>query len=93
MWHVDVTTRSSIVREFTTVANDVGDRPIIKAPTPAARLHTLATYLDLPWGFGRRCGRRLCRVGPCREARELVLVRATESVVSLIMDVPWTISW
>ena len=51
MWHVDVTGRPSIVREFTTVASDVGDRSIIKAPTPAARLRTLATYLDLPWAW------------------------------------------
>jgi transcriptional regulator with XRE-family HTH domain len=49
MWHVDVTGRSSVVRELSDVAGDVADRSIIKAATPAARLRLLAAYLDLPW--------------------------------------------
>ncbi|MFD9487725.1 helix-turn-helix domain-containing protein [Streptomyces sp. NPDC059991] len=56
MWHVDVTGRSSIVREFTNAAGDVGAESIIKAPTAAGRLRALANYLDLPWGWLiRRC--------------------------------------
>ena len=51
MWHVDVTGRSSIVREFTTVANDVADQSTLEAPTPQTRLRALATYLDLPWAW------------------------------------------
>lgn len=51
MWHVDVTGRSSIVREFTNAAGDVATDSIIEAPTAAQRLRELAQYLDLPWGW------------------------------------------
>jgi D-serine deaminase-like pyridoxal phosphate-dependent protein len=51
MWHVDITGRSSIVREFTNVADDVGAHSVIDAPTAAARLRALANYLDLPWAW------------------------------------------
>jgi hypothetical protein len=51
MWHVDITGRSSIVREFTNVADDVGAHSLIDAPTAASRLRALANYLDLPWAW------------------------------------------
>ena len=51
MWHVDVTDRSSIVREFTSVALDVGDTSTISGPTSQDRLRALASYLDLPWSW------------------------------------------
>lgn len=51
MWHVDVTGRSSIVREFTNAAGDVATDSIIEAPTAGQRLRELAQYLDLPWGW------------------------------------------
>ncbi|MFF3320751.1 helix-turn-helix domain-containing protein [Streptomyces sp. NPDC002889] len=57
MWHVDVTGRSSIVREFTNAAGDVAADSIIKAPTADQRLRALAHYLDLPWTWLiQRCG-------------------------------------
>ncbi|MFD4144363.1 helix-turn-helix domain-containing protein [Streptomyces sp. NPDC058572] len=57
MWHVDVTGRSSIVREFTNAAGDVAAVSIIEAPTAAERLRALAHYLDLPWSWLiHRCG-------------------------------------
>jgi hypothetical protein len=57
MWHVDVTGRPSLVREYTTVAQDVGDRSIIRGSTSDDRLRALATYLDLPWAWLiGRCG-------------------------------------
>ncbi|MEV6533653.1 helix-turn-helix transcriptional regulator [Streptomyces sp. NPDC051639] len=57
MWHVDVTARSSIVREFTIAARDVNANSITAAPTPAGRLRGLAQYLDLPWSWlVERCG-------------------------------------
>lgn len=63
MWHVDVTARSSIVREFTSVASEVGAHSLIEAPTAEGRLRALASYLDLPWSWlVERCG-GLGRVG------------------------------
>ncbi|MER6612568.1 hypothetical protein [Streptomyces xantholiticus] len=57
MWHVDLTGRSSIVREFTNAAGDVAADSIIEAPTAAERLRALAHYLDLPWTWLiHRCG-------------------------------------
>jgi transcriptional regulator with XRE-family HTH domain len=51
VWHVDVTGRSSTVREFTAVADDVGAHSQIDAPTATGRLRELAQYLDLPWSW------------------------------------------
>jgi hypothetical protein len=48
---VDVTGRTSIIREFTSVANEVGAHSVIDAPTAAGRLRALAHYLDLPWSW------------------------------------------
>ncbi|MER5509328.1 helix-turn-helix transcriptional regulator [Streptomyces sp. NPDC002766] len=63
MWHVDVTARSSAVREFTIAARDVDADSITAAPTPAGRLRALAQYLDLPWSWLiERCG-QLARYG------------------------------
>ncbi|WP_331730765.1 helix-turn-helix domain-containing protein (plasmid) [Streptomyces sp. NBC_00016] len=63
MWHVDVTARSSIVREFTIAARDVDADSITAAPTAAGRLRALAQYLELPWSWLiERCG-QLARYG------------------------------
>lgn len=63
MWHVDVTARSAVVREFTIAARDVDADSITAAPTPAGRLRALAHYLDLPWSWLiERCG-QLARHG------------------------------
>lgn len=57
MWHVDVTDRTSIVREFTNAAEDVGGMSIISGASSTDRLRALAQYLDLPWAWLiRRCG-------------------------------------
>ncbi len=57
MWHVDVTGRSAVVREFTNAAGDVGAESLLEAPTAPERLRALANYLDLPWAWlVRRCG-------------------------------------
>jgi hypothetical protein len=57
MWHVDVTARASVVREFTIAARDVDTDSITAAPTPAGRLRALAQYLELPWSWLiERCG-------------------------------------
>ncbi|MET7921978.1 helix-turn-helix transcriptional regulator [Streptomyces avermitilis] len=57
MWHVDMTARSSVVREFTIAARDVDTDSITAAPTPAGRLRALAQYLELPWSWLiERCG-------------------------------------
>ncbi|WP_331723999.1 helix-turn-helix transcriptional regulator [Streptomyces sp. NBC_00005] len=63
MWHVDVTARSSVVREFTIAARDVDADSLTAAPTPAGRLRALAQYLELPWSWLiERCG-QLARHG------------------------------
>ncbi|MDQ0605532.1 hypothetical protein QF037_009965 [Streptomyces canus] len=63
MWHVDVTARSSVVREFTIAARDVHADSLTAAPTAAGRLRALAQYLDLPWSWLiQRCG-QLARYG------------------------------
>lgn len=57
MWHVDVTARTSVVREFTIAARDVNADSITAAPTAAGRLRALAQYLELPWSWLiDRCG-------------------------------------
>ena len=57
MWHVDVTARSSVVRDFTIAARDVDANSLTAAPTAAGRLRALAQYLDLPWAWLiQRCG-------------------------------------
>jgi hypothetical protein len=62
MWHVDVTGRSSIVREFSSAASDAAADTILSGPDPVTRLRALASYLDLPWAWlVQRCaevGRR-----------------------------------
>jgi transcriptional regulator with XRE-family HTH domain len=63
MWHVDLTARSSVVREFTIAARDVDADSLTAAPTAAERLRALAQYLDLPWSWLiQRCG-QLARYG------------------------------
>ncbi|MDQ1292916.1 MAG: hypothetical protein QG608_797 [Actinomycetota bacterium] len=51
MWHVDVTSRASVVREFTSVAEEVGASSLLEAPSSEGRLRALASYLDLPWSW------------------------------------------
>jgi transcriptional regulator with XRE-family HTH domain len=64
MWHVDVTGRSSIVREVTNAAGDVASDSITEAPTAAERPRALAHYLDLPWTWLiHRCGAACSYVG------------------------------
>jgi hypothetical protein len=63
MWHVDVTARSSVVRELTIAARDVDADSLTAAPTATGRLRALAQYLDLPWSWlVQRCG-QLARYG------------------------------
>ncbi|WP_327129651.1 helix-turn-helix domain-containing protein [Streptomyces sp. NBC_01727] len=63
MWHVDVTARSSIVRDCTNSAQDVNAHSVTAAPTAAGRLRALAHYLDLPWAWlVQRCA-HLARAG------------------------------
>ncbi|MEU6071399.1 helix-turn-helix transcriptional regulator [Streptomyces sp. NPDC047082] len=63
MWHVDVTARPSIVREFTTAARDVDAGSITAASTAAGRLRALSQYLELPWSWLiERCN-QLARYG------------------------------
>jgi transcriptional regulator with XRE-family HTH domain len=63
MWHVDVTARSSVVREFTNAAQDVSAHSITAASTPAARLRALAQYLDLSWSWLIQRCTQLARAG------------------------------
>jgi hypothetical protein len=57
MWHVDVTSRASLVRRFTEVSGDVSAHSIIPGLNPAARLQALSHYLELDWTWlTRRCG-------------------------------------
>jgi transcriptional regulator with XRE-family HTH domain len=63
MWHVDVTARSSVVREFTNAAQDVGAHSVTAATTPAERLRALAQYLDLPWSWLIQRSAQLAKVG------------------------------
>jgi len=62
MWHVDLTTKSAVVRQFEEVAGDVGAESHIEAASPARRLQGFADYLGLDWAWLiRRCaqlGRR-----------------------------------
>jgi hypothetical protein len=62
MWHVDLTTKSAVVRQFEEVAGDVGAESHIEAASPARRLQGFADYLGLDWAWlVRRCaqlGRR-----------------------------------
>jgi hypothetical protein len=51
MWHVDLTGRSTIVRQFGDVAGDVRTRSHIEAPSPARRLEALADFLNLEWSW------------------------------------------
>ncbi|MFE1442963.1 multiprotein-bridging factor 1 family protein [Streptomyces sp. NPDC058739] len=63
MWHVDVTARSSVVREFTIAARDVDSDSLTAAPTAPGRLRALAHFLELPWSWLiQRCG-QLARYG------------------------------
>ncbi|MGW2706899.1 helix-turn-helix domain-containing protein [Streptomyces sp. NPDC001340] len=63
MWHVDVTARASVVREFTIAARDVSEDSLASASTAAGRLRALAQYLELPWSWLiERCG-QLARHG------------------------------
>lgn len=63
MWHVDVTARSSVVREFTNAAQDVCAHSVTAASTPAERLRALAQYLDLPWSWLIQRSAQLAKVG------------------------------
>lgn len=57
MWHVDLTGKSAVVRQFEEVAGDVGAESHIEAPSPSRRLQGFADYLGLDWAWlVRRCG-------------------------------------
>jgi transcriptional regulator with XRE-family HTH domain len=57
MWHVDLTSKSTVVRQFEEVVGDVGAQSHIEAVSPVRRLQGLADYLDLDWAWlVRRCG-------------------------------------
>jgi hypothetical protein len=76
MWHVDVTGRASVVRQFTEVAGDVGAHSVIQGADPTTRLQALAHYLDLDWAWlTSRCA-ALSRYGSSR------LVRTRSRLVS-----------
>jgi hypothetical protein len=56
IWQVDVTDTRSVLREFADATGYAHAHSVITAPTPAGRLHALATYLDLDWAWlVRRC--------------------------------------
>lgn len=63
MWHVDLTGRSTLVRQFGEVAGDVGTRSHIEAPSPARRLEALADFLNLEWSWLVRRSAELARRG------------------------------
>lgn len=51
VWHVDNTTRQTVVREMKDVAGQGAAHSILDAPTSKARLQALAAYLNLDWGW------------------------------------------
>jgi hypothetical protein len=56
MWHVDVTSKSSRVRQFEDVARDVATQSAIEEASPGRRLAVLADYLELDRGWlSKRC--------------------------------------
>jgi hypothetical protein len=56
MWHVDITTRTTLVRQYTDVAGHMTAHSEIEAPTDAERIRAFANYLDLPWTWlQQRC--------------------------------------
>ncbi|GGV51321.1 helix-turn-helix domain-containing protein [Streptomyces spectabilis] len=91
MWHVDVTARSSVVRDFTTAAQEVNAHSITSAPTAAARLRSLAQYLDLPWAWLiRRCA-QLARAGSSglvRPRSRLVSAAGIDAACSYVGALP-----
>lgn len=91
MWHVDVTARSSVVREFTIAARDVDTDSLTAAPTAAGRLRVLAQYLDLPWSWLiHRCG-QLARYGTSRLVQprsRLVSSAGVDAACSYVASLP-----
>lgn len=49
IWQVDVTDDRPVLREFADARGYAGAHSVIAGPTPAARLRTLADYLELDW--------------------------------------------
>jgi len=47
MWHVDLTSKPSTIRQFGEVAGDVAAQSVIEGSSPAHRLSALADYLEL----------------------------------------------
>ena len=91
MWHVDVTARSSVVREFTIAARDVDAASLTAAPTAAGRLRALAQYLDLPWSWLiQRCG-QLARYGSSgliQSRSRLVSAAGVDAACAFVASLP-----
>ncbi len=63
IWHVDATSRGSILREFGEAGGHAGAHSIISAAVPARRLAALAHYLKLDWRWLQRRCRELADCG------------------------------
>lgn len=56
MWHVDLTSKPSTIRQFGEVAGDVAAHSVIAGSSPARRLSALADYLELDRSWlSQRC--------------------------------------
>ncbi|WP_432197057.1 helix-turn-helix domain-containing protein [Streptomyces sp. bgisy027] len=91
MWHVDVTARSSVVREFTIAARDVDADSLTAAPTAAGRLRALAQYLDLPWSWLiQRCGQlgRYGSSGLIQSRSRLVSASGIDAACAYVASLP-----
>lgn len=91
MWHVDVTARSSVVREFTIAARDVDADSLTAAPTAAGRLRALAQYLDLPWCWLiQRCGQlgRYGSSGLIQSRSRLVSAAGIDAACAYVASLP-----
>lgn len=63
IWHVGVSSRPALLREFGEVSGHAGAHSVTDAPSPGHRLKALASYLGLDWTWlGDRC-LQLGRVG------------------------------
>jgi DNA-binding XRE family transcriptional regulator len=91
IWHVDTTTRTPIIREFTDVAGQVGAHSVIEAPTPADRLRALASYLGLEWSWLRSRCAALAEYGTdglIQTRSRLVSARGLDSACAFVGSLP-----
>jgi hypothetical protein len=49
VWHVDVTNRPSVLREYADIAGHAAARSVTTATTSASRVRAFAEYLGLDW--------------------------------------------